>query len=175
MGSSFPSANALARIYIWLEVAPAASSALATTSQLRTSVDICSWIKDVSILANPSGAWWQWNPPHSRTYKTQKHLVTVAHENPFDERMINYRLRIDRWTRSVALQVMDPTRGISSLHLDGRQGLFSSNHTLAAPNQQRIYLSFTIILHELWACLIWHRSVQHLRDIGRLTVFTLVQ
>ena len=45
MGSSFPSANALARIYIWLEVAPAASSALATTSQLRTSVDIAVELK----------------------------------------------------------------------------------------------------------------------------------
>ena len=54
MISSFASANALARMYIRLEVAPAASSALATTSQLRTSVDICSWIKDVEILASPS-------------------------------------------------------------------------------------------------------------------------
>lgn len=40
IGSDFPSANALARIYIWLEVEPAASIALATTSQLRTSVDM---------------------------------------------------------------------------------------------------------------------------------------
>ena len=40
MGSSFPCANAFARRYIWLEVAPAASIALATTSQLRISVDI---------------------------------------------------------------------------------------------------------------------------------------
>ena len=40
IGSSLPSANALARTYIWLDVAPAASSALATTSQLRISVDI---------------------------------------------------------------------------------------------------------------------------------------
>ena len=51
MGSSFPSANALARMYIWLDVAPAASIALATTSQLRTSVDICFYIKDVFSLA----------------------------------------------------------------------------------------------------------------------------
>ena len=42
--SSFPSANALARMYIWLEVALAASIALATKSQLRTSVDICGFI-----------------------------------------------------------------------------------------------------------------------------------
>jgi hypothetical protein len=32
-------------MYIWLEVAPAASSALATTSQLRTSVDIAVELK----------------------------------------------------------------------------------------------------------------------------------
>ena len=35
----------------------------------------------------------------------------VAHENPFDERVINYRLRIDRRTRSVALWAMEQTRG----------------------------------------------------------------
>ena len=40
IGSSLPSANALARTYIWLDVAPAFSSAFATTSQLRISVDI---------------------------------------------------------------------------------------------------------------------------------------
>ena len=40
IGSSLPSASALARMYISLDVAPAASIALATTSQLRTSVDI---------------------------------------------------------------------------------------------------------------------------------------
>ena len=40
IGSGFPSASALARIYIWLDVDPAASIALATRSQLRISVDI---------------------------------------------------------------------------------------------------------------------------------------
>ena len=40
IGSTFPWANALARWYIWLDVAPDASMALATTSQLRISVDI---------------------------------------------------------------------------------------------------------------------------------------
>ena len=40
IGSSLPNANALARMYISLDVAPAASIALATTSQLRISVDI---------------------------------------------------------------------------------------------------------------------------------------
>ena len=40
IGSGFPSARALARIYIWLEVDPAVSIALATRSQLRISVDI---------------------------------------------------------------------------------------------------------------------------------------
>ena len=40
IGSGLPSASALARIYIWLEVDPAASIALATRSQLRISVDI---------------------------------------------------------------------------------------------------------------------------------------
>ena len=40
IGSSLPEANALARTYIWLDVAPAASIAFATMSQLRTSVDI---------------------------------------------------------------------------------------------------------------------------------------
>ena len=59
MGSSFPSANALARMYIWLDVAPAASIALATTSQLRTSVDICDWIKtskfSLALLASGGG------------------------------------------------------------------------------------------------------------------------
>ena len=69
--------------------------------------------------------------------QNSKHLVVVAHENLFDERVINYRLRIDRRARSVALQAIDPTRVTSSLHLDGRQGLFSSNHKLAVPNQQR--------------------------------------
>ena len=45
IGSSFPSARAFARTYIWLEVVPAASMALATISQLRTSVDMISFIK----------------------------------------------------------------------------------------------------------------------------------
>ena len=65
IGSGFPSANALARIYIWLDVDPAASIALATTSQLRISVDIllpsssvftklkafwgCLWLRRASI------------------------------------------------------------------------------------------------------------------------------
>ena len=53
MGSSLPCANALARMYIWLEVAPVASIALATTSQLRTSVDIFNSIEDLKILAIP--------------------------------------------------------------------------------------------------------------------------
>ena len=43
--SSFPSANALARTYICLDVSPAASNALATTSQLRISVDIAGRLK----------------------------------------------------------------------------------------------------------------------------------
>ena len=73
----------------------------------------------------------------------------VAHENPFDEGVINYRLRIDRWTRSVALWAMEPIRGVSSPSLDDRQGLFSSNHTLAMPNQQRTYMRFTKTLLEL--------------------------
>ena len=67
----------------------------------------------------------------------------VAHENPFDERVINYRLRIDRRTRSVALWAMEQTRGVSSPSLDDRQGLFSSNHTLTVQNPKRIYMSFT--------------------------------
>ena len=40
IGSAFPSAKALARRYIWLDVAPAASIALAMVSQLRISVVI---------------------------------------------------------------------------------------------------------------------------------------
>ena len=40
IGSVLPSASALARMYIWLEVEPAASIALATMSQLRVSVVI---------------------------------------------------------------------------------------------------------------------------------------
>ena len=40
IGSSLPCANALARTYIWLDVAPAASTAFVTRSQLRASVDI---------------------------------------------------------------------------------------------------------------------------------------
>jgi len=73
----------------------------------------------------------------------------VAHENPFDERVINYRLRIDRRTRSVALWAMEQTRGVSSPSLDDRQGLFSSNHTLTVQNPKRIYMSFTKTLLEL--------------------------
>ena len=73
----------------------------------------------------------------------------VARENPFYEGVINYRLRIDRWTRSVALQAMDPTRGVSSPSLDDRQGLFSSNHTLTVQNPKRIYMSFTKTLLEI--------------------------
>ncbi len=55
MGSSFPCANALARMYIWLEVAPAASIALATTSQLRISVDIFDSVEGLKSLAIPLG------------------------------------------------------------------------------------------------------------------------
>jgi len=73
----------------------------------------------------------------------------VAHENPFDERVINYRLRIDRRTRSVALWAMEQTRGVSSPSLDDRQGLFSSNHTLTVQNPKGIYMSFTKTLLEL--------------------------
>ena len=73
----------------------------------------------------------------------------VAHENPFDERVINYRLRIDRRTRSVALWAMEQTRGVSSPSLDDRQGLFSSNHMLAVQNQKRFYMSFTKTLLDL--------------------------
>ncbi len=73
----------------------------------------------------------------------------VAHENPFDERVINYRLRIDRRTCSVALWAMEPTRGVSSPSLDDRQGLFSSNHTLTVQNPKRIYMTFTKTLLEL--------------------------
>ena len=40
IGSALPSAKALARRYIWLDVAPAASIALAMVSQLRISVVI---------------------------------------------------------------------------------------------------------------------------------------
>ena len=40
IGSDFPSASALARIYIWLLVAPWASIEAATTAQLRISVVI---------------------------------------------------------------------------------------------------------------------------------------
>ena len=40
IGSALPSAKALARRYIWLDVVPAASIALAMVSQLRISVVI---------------------------------------------------------------------------------------------------------------------------------------
>ena len=50
-------------------------------------------------------------PAPQPTYKTQKHLVRVERENAFDEHVINYRLRIDRWIRSVELRAMDPTGG----------------------------------------------------------------
>jgi hypothetical protein len=73
----------------------------------------------------------------------------VAHENPFDERVINYRLRIDRRTRSVALWAMEQTRGVSSPSLDDRQGLFSSNHTLTVQNPKRIYMRFNKTLLKL--------------------------
>ena len=45
----------------------------------------------------------------------------VAHENPFDERVINFRLRIDRRARSVALRAIDPTRGGGKFTPPGRQ------------------------------------------------------
>ena len=146
IGSSFPSANALARIYIWIDVAPAASSALATTFQLRTSVDIWSWIKYAKILANPSSAWRKRNPPHSRTYKTQKHVITVAHENPFWRTCD--QLSTPNWSVDLirSVRTMNPTSGVSSLYLDGRQCLFSSHHTLDVPHQQKIRMSITIIL-----------------------------
>ena len=54
IGSSFPAANALARTNIWLDVAPAASIALATTSQLRISVDMAGRLK----MKKPSPASW---------------------------------------------------------------------------------------------------------------------
>jgi hypothetical protein len=59
----------------------------------------------------------------------------VEHEDPFDEHVINDRLRVDRWTRPVALRAMDPTRGVSSLHPDGRQGSMSSHNTLEVLDQ----------------------------------------
>ena len=36
--------------------------------------------------------------PTAEHTKLKKHAATVARENHFDKRVINYRLRIDRWT-----------------------------------------------------------------------------
>ena len=52
MGSMLPLAMALARRYIWLLVAPFASSAEATTAQLRISVVIEQKLKDSTNLGN---------------------------------------------------------------------------------------------------------------------------
>ena len=146
IGSSFPSANALARIYIWIDVAPAASSALATTFQLRTSVDIWSWIKYAKILANLSGAWRKWNPPHSRTYKTKKTRSNCRAWKSFWQTCD--QLSTPNWSVDLirSVRTMDPTSGVSSLHLDGKKSLFSWHHTLDVPHQQKIYMSITLIL-----------------------------
>ena len=77
MGSSLPSASALARTYIWLEVAPAASIALATTSQLRISVDIWDWIKDETTIASQLTCPWRWNPPMDRTCEMRRFLLAL--------------------------------------------------------------------------------------------------
>ena len=63
IGSGFPSARALARIYIWLEVDPAVSIALATRSQLRISVDIWMiWDKSLIKLKASCGYPWPQRP-----------------------------------------------------------------------------------------------------------------
>ena len=82
MGSSFSSANAFARMYLWQDVAPAVSIALATTSQFLNSVDILDWVISDIIFASPSGEWWRWNPALGRTRRTKEHLVSIMIESP---------------------------------------------------------------------------------------------
>ena len=69
IGSSFPSASALARTYIWLDIAPADSRALATTSQLWISVDVWSWFKSEETIASQPTYSWRRNPSMDRTYE----------------------------------------------------------------------------------------------------------
>jgi len=139
IGSSFPSAKALARMWIYLEVGTAESIALTTTSQLQTSVDILNWIKDIKIFAIPSGAWRKWNPPQSRKHNSKTRNTDRARES---FRRTCDQLSTPHWSLdSVNSATTNGTNeGINSLHLDSRQVIFSYHQVLDMPTRQRSYL-----------------------------------
>ena len=72
IGSGWPSAMALARLYMKLSVAPWASMAAATTAQLRTSVDIVN----EQITTTPSPRRWVSRGSNTRTERRTTARVT---------------------------------------------------------------------------------------------------
>ena len=68
--------------------------------------------------------------------QTEKCLGKVVRENPFEERVVNYLLPIHRLNLSILQQPMDPTREISSLHLDNSKDSFSLHPVRNMANQR---------------------------------------
>lgn len=75
-------------------------------------------------------------PAQQPNTQTEKCLAKVVRENPFEERVVNYLLPIHRVNLSILQQPMDPTREISSLHMDNSKDSFGLHSVRNVANQR---------------------------------------